>query len=157
MNISTLIFNLSKYTILKYVSCFLSYIYVFILPVGLLFWIFLFNTRKIYALSIIAFSALTTFLVSELIKNIVRIQRPITDGLLVSERGFSFPSEHSSVTMAIGIVVYSIDKKIGIALMALSILVGLSRVVLGVHYMVDVIAGWSIGILIGFLFVKFFK
>jgi len=157
MDISNLIFGLSKYNFIKYFSYFLSYIYIYLFPIVILFWVFIYRTKKVYTLLIILFSAVSTFLVSELIKNITKIQRPAIEGLMVSERGFSFPSEHSSITMVIGIVIYSIDKKLGIIFIALSILVGLSRVILGVHYIIDVLAGWGVGILIGLIFIKIFK
>ena len=95
--------------------------------------------------------------VAELIKNMVRIPRPITSGLIVAEKGFSFPSQHAAVTMIVGVVMYSMDKRIGTVLIVLSLLVGLSRVVLGVHYVVDIFAGWTVGILLGLVFIKIFS
>jgi undecaprenyl-diphosphatase len=110
-----------------------------------------------YSFSILFISSIVTWIVSESIKNIIRIERPITEGLIVNESGFSFPSSHASVTMVLGVVVYSIDKKLGLILITASLFVGLSRVILGVHYVADVIVGWLLGLLIGFIFIKIFK
>lgn len=151
------IFNLHKISYIKYISIFLSYTYLYLLPFILGFWIFYSGVRKMYAFSIIVLSSLSTWIISEILKNIIRAQRPLTEGLIISEPGFSFPSQHSSVTMVIGIVVYSMDKKLGSILIIVSLFVALSRVILGVHYLVDVIAGISVGILMGLLFVKLFK
>lgn len=151
------IFNLHKISYIKYISIFLSYTYLYLLPFILGFWIFYSGVRKMYAFSIIVLSSLSTWIISEILKNIIRVQRPLTEGLIISEPGFSFPSQHSSVTMVIGIVVYSMDKKLGSILIVVSLFVALSRVILGVHYLVDVIAGISVGILMGLLFVKLFK
>lgn len=151
------IFNLHKISYIKYISIFLSYTYLYLLPFILGFWIFYSGVRKMYAFSIIVLSSLSTWIISEILKNIIRVQRPLTEGLIISEPGFSFPSQHSSVTMVIGIVVYSMDKKLGSILIIVSLFVALSRVILGVHYLVDVIAGISVGILMGLLFVKLFK
>jgi len=157
MNITTLFFNLSKYRVLRYFSFFLSYIYIYMMPLFLLFWLFTYSTRKMYAFSLLFLSSFSAWFLAELIKNIVRIPRPITSGLIVAEKGFSFPSQHASVTMIVGVVMYSMDKRIGAVLIVLSLLVGLSRVVLGVHYVVDIFAGWTVGILLGLVFIKIFS
>lgn len=90
-----------------------------------------------------------------LIKNI--IQRPRPEGFrLIEESGYSFPSGHSMVCMAFyGFLIYIIFtnfknkylKTILIMLISmLIILIGLSRIYLGVHYMSDVLAGFFISI-----------
>jgi len=157
MNITTLFFNLSKYRVLRYFSFFLSYIYIYMMPLFLLFWLFTYSTRKMYAFSLLFLSSFSAWFLAELIKNMVRIPRPITSGLIVAEKGFSFPSQHAAVTMIVGVVMYSMDKRIGTVLIVLSLLVGLSRVVLGVHYVVDIFAGWTVGILLGLVFIKIFS
>ena len=79
------------------------------------------------------------------------IQRPRPDGFqLAVEQGFSFPSGHSMVAMAFfGLLVwmvwhYESDRatRIGcaIAFSLVIVLVGVSRIYLGVHYASDVLA-----------------
>lgn len=90
-----------------------------------------------------------------LLKNI--IQRPRPDEFrLISETGYSFPSGHSMVSMAFyGFLIYLIhkyfkNKKLKIVLITflsvLIILIGISRIYLGVHYTSDVIAGFMISV-----------
>ena len=81
------------------------------------------------------------------------------------ERGFSFPSGHSSLSMtAYGILGVLISRStlpararqvILVLLGAVILLVGLSRVWLGVHYPTDVVAGWAAGAVIVLLYARF--
>jgi undecaprenyl-diphosphatase len=83
------------------------------------------------------------------------VDRPRPDGGLVGVSGSSFPSAHAAystfyVWLAVTIVMRlrpgmargALVIAVGIALTAL---VGLSRVYLGVHYLSDVNAGWALG------------
>ena len=73
----------------------------------------------------------------------------------------SFPSGHAMLSavvyLALGILLARIEPSpllkayfLGIA-MALTFLVGISRVYLGVHYPTDVLAGWAVGLVWGLL------
>ncbi|MBU2229503.1 phosphatase PAP2 family protein [Patescibacteria group bacterium] len=71
--------------------------------------------------------------------------------------GFSFPSSHALVVFSfITVVILSTkSKKIHAALIVFALLVSISRIYLGVHFPVDIIAGAIFGILLGFLASKF--
>ena len=114
---------------------------------------FMIKNKKI-GISIIVnlgLSAVTNFIV----KNIVQRPRPIGHRL-INETGYSLPSGHSMVSMAFyGYLIFLIyryvkNKKLKISLIVilslLIILIGLSRVYLGVHYTTDVLAGYLLGI-----------
>ncbi|MCI6681035.1 MAG: phosphatase PAP2 family protein, partial [Parafannyhessea umbonata] len=85
------------------------------------------------------------------------VQRPRPEGYrLVAESGFSFPSGHSMVAMAFyGLLIWMVWRYekdalvrwlgvIGFGLVI--VLVGLSRIYLGVHYASDVLAGFCASI-----------
>ncbi|MCH3967389.1 MAG: phosphatase PAP2 family protein [Atopobiaceae bacterium] len=93
--------------------------------------------------------------INQLLKAIV--QRPRPEGFrLVDETGYSFPSGHSMVAMAFyGLLAwyvwhYERDAVMRwfwcICLGALVVMVGVSRIYLGVHYATDVIAGFCVSL-----------
>jgi len=92
---------------------------------------------------------------NQLLKRIVQRPRP-TEYRLIDESGYSFPSGHSMVSAAVyGFLIYLILKKIKsktlkwsliTILVTLIILIGISRIYLGVHYTSDVLAGFLISI-----------
>ena len=85
------------------------------------------------------------------------VQRPRPDGFrLIAETGYSFPSGHSMVSMGFyGLLAWMVwhyekdrfVKWLGVAgFGTVVLLVGLSRVYLGVHYASDVIAGFCVSL-----------
>jgi len=62
----------------------------------------------------------------------------------------SFPSGHASRTITMTMVLMAGGwMLIGAALLLWSVMVGLSRIILGVHYLYDVLAGYLLGLGIG--------
>ena len=68
----------------------------------------------------------------------------------LSVQGYSFPSGHSANAAATygAIAAYKKNRLLTVLAVVLSLLVGVSRVMLGVHYPTDVLAGWALGLLI---------
>lgn len=95
-----------------------------------------------------------------ILKPLIGRVRPIGINL-IEEKSFSFPSGHSLTAMAFyGFIIYLIFKsklkykKVYIVLLSILILlIGLSRVYLGVHFITDVLGGFifSLGYLIIFI------
>lgn len=85
----------------------------------------------------------------------ILIHRPRPLGGLLTETDFSFPSGHATIAVAVyGFIIFillkqpfSPHKKIAISLLSvmLILLIGFSRLYLGVHYFSDVIAGFAVG------------
>ncbi|MCL2039310.1 MAG: phosphatase PAP2 family protein [Bacteroidetes bacterium] len=92
---------------------------------------------------------------SALIKELVSRPRPchtLTDiNLFVNcGAGKSFPSSHAANSMVAVIIILLHYRKHKYWLLLLSLLVGVSRIFVGVHYPLDVLCGWLLGIGIGF-------
>jgi membrane-associated phospholipid phosphatase len=58
-----------------------------------------------------------------------------------------FPSDHTAVAAATSLVVLRRRRTTGLALLALTVLIGVSRVLAHVHHIQDVVAGLVIGLL----------
>jgi len=89
-------------------------------------------------------------------KSIVGRTRPPVDLHLVGETSASFPSGHSTdstafyVAVALVLAMYVVRRplaRVGVVVAgaAVAVMVGLSRLVLGVHWPTDVAAGWALG------------
>lgn len=98
-------------------------------------------------------SILVCLLVTNLIKLIIKRARPLN--MLISVSGYSFPSSHSSISVVVyGFLIILIKKyyqgrkqKLYIILLILLILLtGFSRIYFNVHYITDVVAGFSLGL-----------
>ena len=111
----------------------------------------------------ILINLISVFLLNQLMKLIFQRSRPDRLHWLINEIGYSFPSGHAMISMAYyGFLIYlvytHINKKykwiLIILLSVIIILVGLSRIYLGVHYLSDILAGFlvSIAYLIIFVF-----
>ena len=111
-------------------------------------------TRITYGIPVSAGALLVT-IVNKSIKHIIQRPRPEDILHLVNEGGFSFPSGHSITSMFVySMLLYLIqthvrNRKLRAALSIIAaigiVLVGPSRIYLGVHYPTDVLAGWCLG------------
>ncbi len=86
-------------------------------------------------------------------KNTFRRQRPAENlnafsTLVVASDKFSFPSGHTSAATLYAAIIYQHFPIIGALLLLWAAGVGASRVVLGVHYPSDILAGASLGLAI---------
>lgn len=115
---------------------------------------------------LITFNLIFSFLTSQLIKIILRRDRPVNISL-VNAMGFSYPSGHSMVSMAyFGFIAYIVYKYIDntivkviliITLFVSIFAIGFSRIYLGVHYFSDVLGGFLLSISYLMLFININK
>lgn len=98
------------------------------------------------------------------LKDLVARTRPDLLEPVLIERGFSFPSGHSLLSMVaygvLGVLVMRSRLPLGVrrgvvaVLGVVVLLVGLSRIWLGVHYPTDVLAGWTAGAVIVLIYAR---
>lgn len=115
------------------------------------------SRKKAFA---IATSLLSALLISQTLKAIFRFPRPfqvypdlIKGGRLSTATGYSFPSGHSTTSGAFysSIIVTAWRKWVTVLCLIPIILVPVSRLVLGVHWPLDVLTGTAIGLASGFI------
>lgn len=111
---------------------------------------------------LIAVNLLSSTLLNELFKLIFRRDRP---GILrlIDISGYSFPSGHSMIGLSFyGLLIYFLFKYVkspwkyivNIVLLLLILMIGISRIYLGVHYASDVFAGFSAGLAWLFVYIE---
>lgn len=111
--------------------------------------------RKNFGLPLTATAIITT-IVQKTLKAAFHRQRPDVALHLINQGGYSFPSGHSMTSVVFyGMLIFlcrryiknkRISNIITALLILLILLIGYSRVYLGVHYPTDIVGGWSIGI-----------
>ena len=97
------------------------------------------------------------------VKNIVKMPRPIGTKGLISLRtqtatGYSFPSGHTQTATTFWTSMITQFKNIWIYIIGILMILGagISRLYLAVHWPMDVIVGWILGIILSILFIKLF-
>lgn len=67
----------------------------------------------------------------------------------------SFPSGHSTLFASLATSIFLYHKRVGIFFVIAAILIGISRIVAGVHFPIDVVTGWLLGMTVSLLVYKF--
>ena len=112
--------------------------------------------RKWYGLLTLALTVPGGTLLGELLKDLVRRDRPYHESALIDLGGYSFPSGHTlAATLLYGLLaVFAIlvfkslrlRFLVGLTAALIVILVGLSRIALGAHYLTDVLGAMACGL-----------
>jgi undecaprenyl-diphosphatase len=108
-----------------------------------------------------ALSALTAILIFQRVKPLSHRRRPCEIephcwAAISPPDRFSFPSGHAMTSFAIAIAVGSFYPQCQPCLLAVAAMIAVSRIIVGMHFLTDIIAGALIGALIGYLSVWLF-
>jgi membrane-associated phospholipid phosphatase len=113
------------------------------------------RNRSVLPVAAGAVAAATAWAVAHVAKALADRPRPyeVVAGAVLRQQpahGTSFPSSHTAVTVAVVIaLVPFLPQALAAVAIAYAVLVGLSRVYLGVHYPLDVLGGAGIGMAAG--------
>ena len=135
----------------------------FLLPISFILLILMFKTKNRKGIILLLLSTLGVYGLNFLVKNIFMRTRPL-EYFLIEEKGYSFPSGHSMISMSFyTAMTYLILKSISnsnikIILWILNFLIigaiGFSRIYLGVHWPTDVLTGFMLGLLLTYVWIK---
>ncbi|WP_067729791.1 phosphatase PAP2 family protein [Oceanobacillus damuensis] len=140
-----------------------QFLFPFVIMMAFVLWLLLKNW-----LSALFFAGgtLSAHLLNILIKNIVDRERP-SISVAVNAEGYSFPSGHAMIPMVCyGLLAYFLVKKIKskkltfltqLFFAIIIFLIGISRYVINVHYLTDVVAGFLIGYICLAGFIKLYE
>ncbi|MBO8191149.1 phosphatase PAP2 family protein [Streptomyces oryzae] len=101
-------------------------------------------------------AALIALAVNIPIRGFVERPRPFlehkaVEPLIQGKTDFSFVSDHATLTMAIAVGIFMVQRKPGLFAIALALLEAFCRVYMGVHYPTDVIGGLALGTAVALL------
>lgn len=132
-------------------------------PLGLLLPLlaYSFKSKKIWHIfwGLLLTTILTDPLCHQILKPLFARARPcqVMDAIAALENcgtGFSMPSNHAANGMSLAVAALMLWRpkfQWGAAVLIFGMCVGLSRVFVGVHYPTDILAGWTVGAMTGFV------
>ncbi len=159
MNVSIFYFfyNLTQaHGWLAQVALFFSNYAVYILPVIVAIYVVLVANRPIKKLLYAGVVVAAAMLLAELLKQLFSVPRPfITLDFtpIATVANYSFPSIHATYAGAMFLAVYFLISKrswFTVAVAIVCIAIAISRVMLGVHYPLDIVVGFALGMVCAF-------
>lgn len=134
----------------------LPYIVVILAILFLLFY------RKSWKEFFVVFvSSGSAYLISKILKILIHTNRPFVKFSYVQslffENGFAFPSGHATFFMALAISIFLLHKKMGYMFIFFALLISFARIIVGVHFPIDILGGFILGAGISYLFAYFIK
>ncbi len=99
---------------------------------------------------------LCTLIFVTVIRALINAKRPYevydyTPAVHKDTKGKSFPSRHTVCAFIIAMAFLYVNFRVGVIMLVIAAIIGVTRVLAGVHFIRDVISGAAIGILIGVL------
>ncbi len=161
LSLLKLIYSLNRFTIFSHgLSLFLGEYLIYIFGIGTLLYLILSKESKKektkWLFILILTCCLSNLIITPLIHCICKFARPFllmpavgtyAHFLKVREYTTSFPSGHTSLAFAIAVVIFLKNKKWGAAALVIAALVGVGRILMGVHWPMDILGGLSVGTL----------
>lgn len=99
--------------------------------------------------------------ITEILKYLIHTDRPFLKltqvQSLFPETGHSFPSGHTTFFFGLAFAVFFVHKKVGYIFLFFALVIGLARIVAGVHFPIDILGGFVVGFITAYLFAFFTK
>ena len=132
-----------------------SEILPYMLVVMLIVWVFMSKDRKttIKQVTMILFAAFVAVAMAEMLKYWFNSPRPFmvldgVRGVLENDPYGSFPSSHMTFFTALAVALFRKNITLSGMFFAGVLIIGVSRIAAGVHFPIDIIAGFTLGIIV---------
>lgn len=121
-----------------------------------LFRVFMQKRKEILLVFLSGALAWVTALILKIIFHIPRpfLEFPDIHPLFIKTT-FSFPSEHAMFFSALSFEIFLLHKKAGLVFIFFAIIIGVMRIVAGVHFPMDILGGFIFGFIIAYVTKKF--
>jgi len=112
--------------------------------------------------------AFVAFLFATILKEIIQTDRSFVQfnkitPLFNPNQEYSFPSTHATIFSALAFNIFFVNKKVGLptqtgyVFMFFALLIGLARIIAGVHFPIDIFGGFILGGIVSYTFAYFIK
>lgn len=135
---------------------FLSNWFGYVLLAGLFIYLVFHTDKKkgVQDLIVVLVAVISTTVIFTVLKELITSPRPFevlpsAHVLYTYAGGDSFPSGHSAFYMALAAAVYFYHRKLFVVYFIGALVIGISRIVVGIHWPFDVIGGWVLGGVVG--------
>src|SRR3989344_3067106 len=146
----------AQYEVFSWLIVFFANDFGFLLLGGLLVYLFTHKDQKkgVRDVVVVITAALIAWGLAHAIKYLYPHARPTmfpgTHALLL-DNDSSFPSGHATFFSALAMALYFYHKRLGLLYAFGALLIGLARVMAGIHWPIDILAGYILGGIIGFI------
>lgn len=120
----------------------------------------LYFKKGMLELFLLGFTTTFAWILAVGLKFLFASPRPFLNGItpLFYHGGFnSFPSGHATIFAAIAFFAFLMHRKQGYFFLWSAVLIGAARIAAGVHYPIDIVAGYCLGILAAWMVSKFLR
>lgn len=103
----------------------------------------------------VSLTLIGVLIAATLLKKTIHISRPfVTDPNLhplFVLHDFSFPSQHAAIFAALAVMLFTINRRAGLMAGAAALIIGIARILAGVHTPIDILGGYILGTLFAIL------
>jgi len=115
----------------------------------------LFYQKNIFQTTWLFLGVFFAWFLSFILKNVFVLLRPFEalPGILplFSETGFALPSGHATFFLALAVAIFLVHKKVGSLFVLFALLIGIARIIAGVHFPFDILGGFLLGGIFSYL------
>jgi len=103
---------------------------------------------------VVFFSSFLAYFLASILKILFHTTRPFlvlpNANALFNESSFAFPSGHAAFFSALAFSIFFLHKKAGYVFIFFALLIGLARIMAGVHFPIDILGGFVLGFLVAY-------